>query len=253
MSLQLNISAGEFFDLIRPAVLVLSALASIWVLVSARRRQFSLIQATAWALGTLAFPLIILPLYLVIRLVRKRRGANAEVENQGHVVSRLVTKWPITVPLLYSAIVLSSIALYLYWEQQNIDAHLTRAAHAKIRGQRGKTIDEYRAALTKEDDPHTHKLLAIELVETGDWSGALTEFRLAEEGGEPDELTAFRIASLLDLLNLPHQAKLEYRRFLQARTCTQPLPDRRCEAASARAASGDQNPTAPTQLRNREP
>ncbi|MGH9966214.1 MAG: tetratricopeptide repeat protein [Pyrinomonadaceae bacterium] len=236
MSLQLNISAGEFFDLIRPVALVLSALASIWVLVSARQRQFSLFHATAWALGTLFFPLIVLPLYLVIRFVRKRRGSNAEGENRGSNVSSLVPKWRISVPLAYAAVVLSSIALYLHWDYQSIDAHLARAAHAKISGQPGRTIDEYRAALSKEDNPHTHKLLAIELVETGDWSGALTEFRMAEEGGETDDLIAFRIATLLDLINHPNEARLEYQKFLQTRTCTQPLPDSFCATARARVA-----------------
>jgi hypothetical protein len=80
-------------------------------------------------------------------------------------------------------------------------------------------------------------LLARELADTGDWTGALLELRKAEQGGEPDDLIAFYIGSLLDLLNLPNQATLEYQRFLETRACTQPLPDERCAGASLRVES----------------
>ena len=45
-------------------------------------------------------------------------------------------------------------------------------------------IREYREALKDEDDPHTHKLLAVELANAGYISEAIAEFRLAELGGE---------------------------------------------------------------------
>lgn len=230
-------SAGELFELIRPFVLVLSALLSTWVLVNARQRRFSLFLATLWALGTLFFPLITLPLYLVVQFVRKRneRTAHAVNATEGRGVTRAAPRWRITTPLVYATVVLSVIGLYLYSDQESVDARLARAIQAKLRGDLGSTISEYRGALGQEDNPHTHKLLAIELADIGNWTEALSEFRQAEEGGEPDDSIAFRIGTLLDILNLGGQAKLEYQRFLVSEMCTQPLPDDRCATARGRA------------------
>jgi hypothetical protein len=235
VNFQFDISAGGFFELIRPAVIVLSALVSIWVLASARRHRYPIYVAIGWALGTLFFPLIVLPLYLIARFIRRR----SEQPRDGADASRTFSssrsaRFRVAIPLTYAAVALSLIGFSLYWDHQSVDGHLMRAAHAKISGKRAGTIDEYRAALKLEDNPHTRKLLARELADTGDWTGALLELRKAEEGGEPDDLIAFYIASLLDLLNLPNQATLEYRRFLETRACTQPLPDERCGVASVR-------------------
>ncbi len=235
MSFKFDISAGEFFELIRPAALVLSALASIWVLTSARRHRFLNYVAIGWALGTLFFPLITLPLYLIARFIRQR----SEQPHEGPVGRKTyrsspAPRWSVAIPLAYATVVLSAIGFYLYWDHQSVDGHLARAAQAKVSGQRGGTIDEYRAALKLEDNPHTRKLLAMELADTGDWTGALFELRKAEQGGETDDRMAFYIATLLDSLNLPNQATLEYQRFLESRVCTQPLPDERCAGASAR-------------------
>jgi len=235
VSWRINMSAGELFDLIRPAVLVISALLSTWVLASARRR-FPLFLAMLWALATLFFPFITLPLYLVVQFVRKRHELTAGAINAapGRGVPRAVPRWRIATPLVYATVVLAVIGLYLYSDHQSVDAHLARATQAKLRAEPGKTISEYRAALRQEDDPHTHKLLAIELADVGNWTEALSEFRLAEEGGEPDDSIAFRIGTLLDILNLAGQAKLEYQRFLVSEACTQPLPDARCVVARGR-------------------
>ena len=229
-------SAGEFFDLIRPSVLVLSALVSTWVLASALRRRVHWFLATLWALGTLFFPLITLPLYLVAQLVRKRNERAADAVNPApdRGVPRAAFRWRVATPVVYATVVLSVIGLYLYSDYQSVDAHLARATQAKLRGDLRGTISEYRAALGQEDNPHTHKLLAIELSDVGNWTEALSEFRLAEEGGEPDDSIAFRIGTLLDILNLGGQAKLEYERFLVSRACTQPLPDDRCVTARGR-------------------
>ncbi|MCA1573013.1 MAG: hypothetical protein LC770_00420 [Acidobacteria bacterium] len=235
MTFKFDISAGEFFELIRPAVLVLSALASIGVLTSARRRFVNYV-AIGWALGTLFFPLITLPLYLIARFILQRSEppAHAGAEERKTFSSSPAPSWRIAIPLVYAAVVLSLIAFYLYWDHQSVDSHLARAAQAKLSGKRGGTIDEYRAALKLEANPHTRKLLAIELADTGDWTGALFELRKAEQDGETDDLMAFYIATLLDSLNLPNQATLEYQRFLESRACTQPLPDKRCSGASVR-------------------
>jgi hypothetical protein len=222
------------FELIRPAVLVLSALLSTWVFASARRHAFSFPVALAWALATLVFPLIIVPLYLIARSRRKR---TKQTESESEPPEKLVVPTPrlrVVAPMAYAAIVLSGLGIYLYRDYQDVDSHLARAAHAKLRGNRNRTIEEYRAALRQGDDAHTHKLLAIELADVGFKTEAVSEFRLAEKGGEPDELIPFRIASLLDAIGQPNQAVLEYRRFLQSKACTQELPDRRCETAMRR-------------------
>lgn len=235
MNFKFDISAGEFFELIRPAVLVLSALVSIWVLASARRHRFPIYVALGWAIGTLFFPLIVLPLYLIARFIRRRsEQPDHAAEARKTFCSSSTPRRRVAILLTYATAVLSLIGFYLYSDHQSVDGHLTRATHAKISGKRAGTIDEYRAALKLEDDPHTRKLLARELADTGDWTGALAELRKAEQGGEPDDLIAFYIGSLLDLLNLPNQATLEYKRFLETRACTQPLPHEHCTAARLR-------------------
>ena len=244
MTLKFDISAGEFFDLIRPGVLVLSAFASVWVLASARRR-FRNYVALGWALGTLFFPLITLPLYLIAQLIRRRTEQTYyRSKARKTFSSSTAPRWQVAIPLAYAAVILSAIGFYLYWDHQSVDAHLARAAQAKVSGRRGGTIDEYRAALKLEDNPHTRKLLAIELADSGDRSGALFEFRQAEQGGEKDDLMSFHIATLLDSLNLPNQATLEYQRFLESRACTQSLPDERCPGANLRvkAAQAESGP-----------
>ena len=235
MNFKFDISAGEFFELIRPGVLVLSALASIWVLASARRHRFVIYVAIGWALGTLFFPLIIFPLYLIARFIlRQNELPDAGAEASMTFSSSHAPRWRVVIPLTYAAVVLSSTGFYLYWDHQSVDGHLTRATHAKSSGKRGETIDEYRTALKLEDNPHTRKLLARELSDSGDWTGALLELRRAEQGGESDDFIAFHIATLLDLLNLPNQATVEYQRFLETRACTQPLPDDHCAVARVR-------------------
>ena len=219
----INISAGELFDLIRPAVLVLSALISTLVFASARK-HFSFFIALLWALATLFLTLIVLPLYLVVLLTRRGTGTTRPL------------RWKVTGPLIYGLLITGGIGLYLYSESRGVDAHLAKAAHAKIRGNRAKTIAEYRAALAIEDDPHTHKLLGFELLDAGYWTEAFSELRRADHHGEPDDLMIFRIAALLDVLNQPGQARLEYERFLESSICLQPIPDNDCETARMRVA-----------------
>lgn len=218
MSPQLNISAGELFELIRPAALILSALVSTWVFASALKR-FPFFVALLWALATLLLPPIVLPLYLIALFVRPVSASSS------HGRRRIIAT------LSYAALALAGTGFYLQQETRGVDAHLAQAAYAKVRGNHGRAIAEYRAALNERDDPHTHKLLGIELVAADYRTEALAEFRLAEKGGEPDDVMILRIASLLDALNMPGQAELEYRRFLDSGACVQQLPDRRCENA----------------------
>jgi hypothetical protein len=222
---RINISAGELFELIRPATLILSALISTWVFAGARRR-FPFYVALLWALGTLLFLPIVLPLYVIAVLIWRRS------ESRSH------PRWPIIMPLIYVAAVLGGTLFYLRQERRGVDAHLAQAAYAKVRGNHREAITQYQAALLESDDPHIHKLLAIELNAMHYWTEALAEFRLAEKGGEPDDLIALHIAGLLNVLNQPNQARLEYQRFLDSSLCTQKLPDERCELARKRLAVG---------------
>ena len=163
-------SAGEWFELISPAVFLLSALLSTWVLASARKR-FPIYTAFAWAAGTLLLPLVVLPLYLAVILywrlpVRSRR-------------------WRFMLPFAYGAIVVAAIGFYFYRASQTVDAHLARAVQAKLVEDHVTAIREYRRALALEENAHTRKLLAVELALAGKLNEAEAEFRLAEKGGEP--------------------------------------------------------------------
>ena len=162
-------SAGQLFDLIMPAAFALSALLSTWVLASARKR-FQLLYAFALAIGTLFLPLIVFPIYLAIMLWRKKTGPPA--------------RWRYALPLLYLAVSLSVIGIFFYLDSRSVDAHLSRATQAKLVEDSNTAIREYRKALALEDDPHTHKLLAIELANAGHVEEAISEFRIAEQAGE---------------------------------------------------------------------
>jgi MFS family permease len=168
--LRLNMSAGELFELIRPIAVVVSILLSAWVLASARKR-FSTLIAFAWAIGTALLPLVVLCVYLAVILVwpqpiRPRR-------------------WRWLLPPAYAAILLAGFYLYLRHEDASVDAHLARATQAKLVEDHATAIREYRDALRFANDPHTHKLLAIELANDGQLREARSEFQLAEQGGEP--------------------------------------------------------------------
>ena len=157
------------FDLIMPAAFALSALLSTWVLASARKR-FQLPYAFGFAIGTLFLPLIVFPFYLVTMLWWKKIGPPA--------------RWRYALPLLYAAVSLAAIGVYFYLDSRSFDAHLARATQAKLVEDSSTAIREYRQALALEDDPHTHKLLAIELANAGHVEEAISEFRIAEQGGE---------------------------------------------------------------------
>lgn len=255
------ISAGELFELTRPAAFVLSALASTWVFASARRQGFALYTIAAGALGTLFYPLIILPIYLIVRASRRRaatgtaaRAAATPEERpekpatpiaqpapaQQSIELTAPTRQPrlrYALPLVYLLAVLSVGALFYYHDARSIDAHLARANHARLLGQRDKTIREYRAALKLEENAHTRNLLGIELADAGQLEEALDEFRAAQRAGEADDDLPYRIATTLDALNRPAEALPEYRKFLGTRRCATDYPDPQCALARARVGS----------------
>jgi hypothetical protein len=153
--------AGELFDLVRPGLLLISALISTWVLASARKRS-PLYAAFAWALGTLFLPLVVLPVYLSVILLWRR-----EVRAR---------RWRVLLPLAYGVVVIASVALYFYVDRQSVDAHLARAVRAKLVDDHKTAIREYRRALEIEENSHTRKLLAMELALAGQITEAKVEF-----------------------------------------------------------------------------
>jgi hypothetical protein len=208
-------SAGELFDLIRPAVTIISALVSTWILISARK-HFRFWQALSWAIATFFLPFVVLPLYLSARLVWHKPKIQS-------------IKRRFLVPFLYIVILLATLAIYTRVTERLVDVHLSRAALAKVNSDRASAIREYREALKLEDAPHTHKLLATELENEGYLTEAITEFRTAELGGEPDDTIHFRLGVLLKSIDHPGESVLEFKKFTMSETCLQ--IDNRCDAA----------------------
>lgn len=203
---RLNMSAGEFFELIRPIVVAISILLSAWVLASARKR-FSTLIAFAWAIGMLLLPLVVLPVYLSMILIWRWPARSR--------------RWRWLLPFAYGAILLAGLGIFLNHESATADEYLARATRAKLIDDHITAISEYRHALTMEDNPHIHKLLAVELMQAGYLTEAVSEFRLAQQGGEPDDFIHYYLGLLFDRLNLKGQAKQEFESFLVSTTCTQ--------------------------------
>ena len=94
-----------------------------------------------------------------------------------------------------------------------------------------------------EDSAHTHKLLAQTLENAGYLTEAITEFRTAELGGDPDDEIHFRLATLLEKIELKGQALLEFKEFAESDTCLQ--ADDRCETARQKIADAERDPELP--------
>jgi len=136
--------------------------------------------------------------------------------------------------LIYTFALLFAGAIYFYRDYHSFDAHLERAAGARLRSRRHDAIREYRAALRVNDDAHTHKLLGVQLAEDGQTEAALAELRAAERGGEPDPLLTFRLASALDALGRAVEAAGEYQKFVRSDSCAHASPGAFCAEAAAR-------------------
>ena len=211
-------SAGEIFDLIRPTAIVLATLLSTWILASARRR-FSLHYSFLWAGLALFLPSVVVPIYLATLLF----WHPSRIE---HIKHRFA------VPTVYVAVLLGIFAVYQYRDRHSVDSHLARASFAKVSSDQITAIREYREALKVEDNTHTHKLLALSLMEAGDLNEAINEFRIAAAGGEPDDSIHLQLGYLLDKLNRKDDAVVEYKKFLMSKTCLE--VDERCDSARVR-------------------
>jgi tetratricopeptide (TPR) repeat protein len=240
LSLPLKISAGQLFEIMLPASFALTVILSTWVLASARRYRFRAATVTLWTLGTLFFPFIILPLYLIARSFRRRlepERAEDEAESDSENRAEAENAQPplrSTLPLAYLVLMLSLGALYFYMDWRSVDSHLARANQARVQGQSARVIEEYRAALKLEDDAHTHNLLAKEFMAANRYDEALAEFRIAERMGEEDEELTFNLAATLDKLDRTAEAKPEYERFLTGAICVEVPQDERCAAVRKR-------------------
>ena len=234
-----QVSAGDLSELLRPALFALAVLTSTLVLADARRRGLRPYAVAAWALLTFLSAPIFLPLYLAA-LLYVGRGAPPRAA-AGHAPRSRARGF--AVPLAYAALLCAGGALYFYRDYRSADAHLARARRAKLYNRREQAIREYRAALRSEDDPHTRKLLGIELAEAGRWEEALAELRAAERGGEPDDQLPLRIAAALDTLKRPAEAAVEYRKFLRSRACQQTPAHALCASARERLQTAGELPT----------
>jgi tetratricopeptide (TPR) repeat protein len=206
--------AGELFDLIRPASIVLAALLSTWVLASARRR-FSLHHAFLWAGLAFFLPPVVVPIYLASLLV-------------WHPAKVQTIKHRFILPTLYLMALVGIFGVYQYRDRHSVDSHLAEASFAKVSSDQDSAIKQYREALRLEDSAHTHKLLALSLMEAGHADEALKEFRIAEAGGEPDDSIHLHLAHLLDKLNRKDEATAEYQKFLTSKSCFE--LDERCDS-----------------------
>ena len=222
MTFKIDMSAGELFDLVRPIVLLASAIVSTLILASARKR-FPFYLALLWAAAAFFLPLVVVPLYIVVAIFRVNTKGNLST-------ARIVA------PLLYLLLILSAILTYEYVNDRTVDAHLARASFAKANSDPNSAIQEYREAIKLEDDPHIHKLLALSLLEAGYILEAISELRTAELRGEPDDTIHFHLGLLLERVNMKGQSLKEFEEFAVSETCLR--IDSRCEAARQRVAAG---------------
>ena len=208
-------SAGELFDLVRPVVVIVSALISTWIFSSARKR-FPFHIAILWAGTSLFLPLVVLPIFLVTRLFLDRPPIPS-------LRGRLI------LPVLYLSLILMTIAVYEYIDAKSVDSHLARASFAKVKSNPFEAIKHYREALRIEDSPHTHKLLGLSLKDAGFVTEAIEEFRAAERGSEPDETIHYHLGQLLGKSGDEGESAKEYQKFLTSKTCTE--TNLMCDAA----------------------
>jgi tetratricopeptide (TPR) repeat protein len=129
-------------------------------------------------------------------------------------------------------LLLGIFAVYQYRDRRSVDSHLAEASFAKVSSDQLAAIRQYREALKVEDNAHTHKLLALSLMEAGDLNGAITEFRTALAGGEPDDSIYFYLGNALDKLSRKDEAVAEYQKFLNSKTCSE--IDARCDSVRER-------------------
>lgn len=175
-------------------------------------------------------------------VVREVEESFAPIESSGAAKNpfKRMKLRQLALPMLYAAVLCTAGTLYFYLDYRSVEARLARAERWKLYARPGQVIREYRSALASEENPHTRKLLGLELATGGKWEEALAEFQAAEHGGEPDDKLFFNIGSALDELGRPSEAAARYRQFLQSAACRPPHPEPLCgQAATRLRASGE--------------
>jgi tetratricopeptide (TPR) repeat protein len=240
------ISAGELFELLRPAAFIISALLSAWVLAGTRRRGWKPASVILWTAGAFFLPLVVFPFYLAAALFGLRgrtvdqennESSNDTAENElapSAEPQRLLRRVPMrrTLPILYFLVLIGIGGLSYYREWHSVDAHMARANRARLTNDYATVVAEYNAALKKENSPHIHSLLGTALMDTGAWDEALAEFETALKGGEPDDLLFYNTGLCLQNLGRKDEARDYFDRFLQTPRCRNTDLSERCRTAA---------------------
>ena len=249
MRLLSNLSAGELFEMLRPAAFFVAAIASTIVLAGTRKRGFRMGWALVWALSTLAALPVVFPAYLIYCLFcAKARASGTSASNvptSSVVLSELVPTaqdrrtigFRFLFPLTYLLVVCTAGAVFFYRNWYSVDSHLARANTARLMSKPEMTIAEYRQALAIEDNPHTHNLLGMELAQLGRWQEALVEFQAAEKGREPDPVLAYNLGAGLEVSGQMAEADAVFYKFLESPFCAALPIDSKCIDAKRRVTS----------------
>ena len=240
-------------------VFAAAALISVWVFHDARgRAEFGPPSVCAWALLTLLFPPVALPLYLAARLYTRRDDAaddSVEKDGEGETVEdggegpdagRPRARRRLAPTILYTAALVIAGTAYFFADYRSFDARLARAERAKLHKRPDDAVRQYRAALGLREDAHTRKLLALVLLQTDRADEALAELHAAERADAADETLAFHTAEALGALGRHREAAAQYRRFLDGPSCTTPAaPAETCDTARTRLREHEASAAAP--------
>ena len=249
MRLLSNLSAGELFEMLRPAAFFVAAIASTIVLAGARKRGFRMGWVLFWALGTLAALPVVIPVYLIYCLYfAKAHASGSSVSNKltassdldelvPNAQNRRTIGFRFLLPLTYLLVVCTAGAIFFYRSWNSVDSHLARANTARLMSKPEMTITEYRQALAIEDNPHTHNLLGIELAHLGRWQEALVEFQAAENGREPDPVLTYHLGASLEVSGQMAEADAVFYKFLESPFCAALPIDSKCIDAKRRVTS----------------
>ena len=215
-----GLRSGGSFELIRPFFLFVAVLLSALVLASARKRDLPWPTIILWTTGVLFVPQVFLPLYCAFLFWRGPRP-------------KIKPPYRFALPWLFLLLGWGGLGWSFYRAYHTLDAQLARANQFRTFNWPNQSIYELRAALLREENPHTRNLLGQVLADAGRHEEAVKEFRVAAQNSEPDDLLPLRLAHSLDVENHTAEAAPEYRRFLQTAYCATATSDK-CEAAALR-------------------
>ncbi len=235
--------------MLRPAAFFVAAIASAIALAGTRKRGFRMGWALVWALSTLAALPVIFPAYLIYCLFLSKARASVSSASNELAASSVLNEPVLTaqnrrtigfrflLPLTYLLVVCTAGAIFFYRNWHSVDSHLARANTARLMSKPEQTIAEYRQALAIEDNPHSHNLLGMELVQLGRWQEALVEFQAAEKGREPDPVLPYNLGASLEVTGQMAEADAVFYTFLESSFCAALPIDSKCVDAKRRVTS----------------